>query len=152
MIKDLKKQLQQKEIENASLIKANEEIAQKENEKALLVRDLQNQLEQKGNENSSLIKAKEEIAQKENEKALLVRDLQKQLARTEKEFVQKANEHASLVRDFEIRTHVFDSFSIAMLASLKESMVTESAGFLRLGRFWSCLARYSSILEILVFL
>ena len=145
MIKDLKKQLEQKEIENASLIKANEEIAQKENEKALLVRDLQNQLEQKGNENSSLIKAKEEIAQKENEKALLVRDLQK-------EFVQKANEHASLVRDFEIRTHVFDSFSIAMLASLKESMVTESAGFLRLGRFWSCLARYSSILEILVFL
>ena len=28
---------------------------------------------------------------------------------------------------------------------LKASMLTESAGFLRLGRFWSCLARYSSI-------
>ena len=32
-----------------------------------------------------------------------------------------------------------------MLPSFNASMVTESAGFLRLGRFWSCLARYSSI-------
>ena len=67
---DLKKQLEQKEIENASLIKANEEIAQKENEKALLVRDLQ----------KVLARSKKAYTEKANEHASLVRDFEKEVA------------------------------------------------------------------------
>ena len=129
-IKDLKKQLEQKEKENASLIKANEEIAQKENEKALLVRDLQNQLEQKDNENASLIKAKQKIAQKAFEKALLVRDLQNQLEQKDNEnaflikakqkIAQKEYEKALLVRDLQNQLEQKDNENSSLIKAKEE--------------------------------
>ena len=120
LIKDLQNQLEKKENEKASLIKAIK--ANKEMGIIKFLGNLCNQLEQKEDEHNSVVKAKEE-----NEKALLGQDLQtqlqqkenenasliEQLARSEKELVQKANEHAALVRDFEqqVAQQVNDMFT-----------------------------------------